>query len=126
MRELMHFSRFTNHRIAAARLLSQSISPVQAGGQTTTVTGAEYPSIERGYEYCGRLVLGGSAVTVNLGSLDFATIDSADLGLSDVFGPSLAASVSVSREVPMTVSLFDGGTRSGDTCVGGSLYPPPR
>ena len=60
---------------------------------------------------------GGSAVTVNLGSLDFATIDSADLDFQ-MFQP--IAGGTVSREVPMTVT-FDGGTRSGDTAVGGSL-----
>lgn len=106
---------------SGAAFFTQAVSALQGDGQSVTVSATDYPVIERGHDYCGRVILGGTAVTGNLGSLDFATIDSASLGLADVVAPSLGASLSLSRQTPLTISLYDGATRDGDTCIGGSL-----
>lgn len=106
---------------SGAAFFSQAISALQPDGQSVSVSAADYPVIERGHEYCGRVVLGGSAATGSLGSLDFATIDSASLGLSDAITPALNANISLSRETPLTITLYDGATRDGDNCTGGVL-----
>ncbi|MBT6432309.1 MAG: hypothetical protein HOK28_04405, partial [Deltaproteobacteria bacterium] len=106
---------------SGAAFFTQAISALQESGQSVTVSAENYPIIERGHEYCGRVVLGGTAVAESLGSLDFATIDSASLQLADVLAPSLSANISLSRETPLTISLYDGGVRDGEVCSGGVL-----
>lgn len=103
----------------AAAFYTQDILPLQAEGRSVSISSAEVPAIERGYDYCAKITLGGSSATVHLGSLDFASIDSASLALSDAHEPSLATGLALSHESPFTVVLYDGSTRAGDTCSGG-------
>ena len=112
---------YRNANCSGSALYQEPIAWNQSGGITQLFDSAVYPEIQRGHDYCGKVVLGDASQTASLGRLEFATFTGNQFTFTKRLG-RLFGQYWLSYSAPVTSKLY-GGTYSirNNQCSGGQL-----